>query len=297
MKIHLISCPYYLGHRDVGMGAGPSRLVEGGAAQALQASGHEVSVTTVDYSGPLDHEIGATFAVNALLADEVRKAIGSAAFPIVLAGNCNSCVGTLAGLGLNEIAVAWFDAHGDFHSPDTTASGFFDGMGLHIATGNSWSTIASTIPGFKPVAERDVILVGARDLDSGEDELLEQSAIELIDLAAVRARGGGGGGGGAGGVAGGLAAPFDAVSSRTRDLYLHVDMDVLDPEVAPANEYQPKDGLRLDEFGEAIEMVGDRFQVRAASLTCYDPQVDAGGKGVEAGLEVLRMLGDIGWGP
>lgn len=287
VNISVISSPYYLGHRDVGMGAGPTAFVNGGAVETLRDSGHDVSHVTLDFDGSVDHEVGATFAVNTLLAGQVRRAVGSGAFPIVLSGNCCSCVGTLAGLGLAEVAVAWFDAHGDFNSPDTTGSGFFDGMGLHIATGNSWRTIAATVEGFRPVAERNVILAGVRDLDGGEQELIESSAITTVDYATLKAEG----------IAGGLAAPLDAVSSRIRDLYLHVDIDVLDPVVAPANEYQPAGGLRLEELSLALEMIGDRFQVRAAALACYNPAVDGTGIGCEAGLEVLRMFGDIGWGP
>ena len=287
MNISLISSPYYLGHRDVGMGAGPSHFFEAGAAQLLASDGHDVSPVTLEFDGSVDHEVGATFAINALLAEEVRRATGEGAFPIVLAGNCCSCLGTVAGLGVNDISVVWFDAHGDFHSPDTTGSGFFDGMGLHIATGNSWRGMAERIPGFIPVAERDVILTGVRDLDAGEDDALERSAVCLVDYPTLSARG----------ITGALAAPFDALSSRKRDLYLHVDLDVLDPEVAPVNAYQPDGGLRLEQLREALEMIGDRFQVRAAALACYDPQLDAAGKGLEAGLEVLRMFGDIGWGP
>ena len=99
------------------------------------------------------------------------------------------------------------------------------------------------------------------------------------------------------GVVSALVVPLDSVSSRTRDLYLHVDLDVLDPQVAPANPYQPSSGLTIAELIEALEMIGDRFQVRAAALACYDPRVDPTGKGLEAGLEVLKTFGDIGWGP
>ena len=97
MNISLISSPYYLGHRDVGMGAGPTCLLQGGAVQTMQAAGHDVSTRTLEFDGSVDHEVGATFAINALLAEQVRRATAAGAFPIVLAGNCCSCLGTVAG--------------------------------------------------------------------------------------------------------------------------------------------------------------------------------------------------------
>jgi len=61
--------------------------------------------------------------------------------------------------------VLWFDAHGDFNTPESTLGGFLDGMALAIATGRCWTGLAATVPGFTPVAEENVVLVGARDLD------------------------------------------------------------------------------------------------------------------------------------
>ena len=287
MRITLVSSPYDLGHRDIGMGAGPTRLVKDGAEQVLRDAGHDVTVVTVNATDAPAHEIGATFLVNRLIADAVRAAVASGRFPIVLGGNCNVCLGAIGGLGLPELAVAWFDAHGDYHSPNTTGSGFFDGMALHIATGDSWGKLASTIPGFRPVAPRNVILTGVRDLDAEEEDLLDDSAVAVCDDAALRE----------GGVRAALAPFLDAVASRTRDLYLHVDPDVLDPTVAAINTFQPGGGLRLEELREALDMIGDRFQVRAAAVASYSPAVDRGGTGLQAGLEVLQAFGDIGWGP
>ncbi len=287
MDIRLIACPYDLGHRDAGMGAGPKAFLELGAEQVLRDAGHGVSVVTVEAPDAQSNEIGAAFEINALLAAEVRHAFGSGVFPIVLAGNCNHCLGAVSGVGLAELGAVWFDAHGDFNSPDTSRSGFFDGMALHVATGNSWRAAAGTIPGFRPLSERNVALAGVRDLDEAERAALDASSIVLVEEPALLDAG----------IEAGLAPALDAVSSRMRDIYVHVDLDVLDPAIAPINGYQPPGGLDVSQLVAALEMIGQRFQVRAAALASYDPAFDPDGKGLEAGLEVLEAFGDIGWGP
>jgi arginase len=111
----------------------------------------------------------------------------------VLSGNCHSCLGTLAGLQAEQAlghprrtGIVWFDAHADFNTPDTTPSGFFDGTALSAATGGSWRTLTSTIPGFRPVDEARVVLVGAGDIDPGVDDLLERSAIVTVTVEDMR---------------------------------------------------------------------------------------------------------------
>ena len=91
-------------------------------------------------------EIGTAFELNRLLSKEVKAAVGDGMFPMVLSGNCNSCLGTIAGINSGQLGVVWFDAHGEFNTPETTQSGFLDGMPLAMATGRCWKTILKTIP-------------------------------------------------------------------------------------------------------------------------------------------------------
>ena len=97
-------------------------------------------------------------------------------------------VGTLGGLGTGPTGVRWFDAHGDFNTPESTLGGFLDGMALAIATGRCWIGLAATVPGFTPVAEENVVLVGARDLDPAEGELLRASRVQHLPSDAPTSR-------------------------------------------------------------------------------------------------------------
>lgn len=283
MHVSLIAVPYYLGHRDLGMGRGPTALLEHGAERVLADAGHDVTTSVIAYDGSVGHEVGAFFAVCRLVAEAVRAARDADRLPIVLAGNCGTAVGTVAGLGEDHLGVVWLDAHGDFHTPDTTGSGFFDGMPLTLVTGGAWRTMLGTVPGFAAIPERHVLLAGVRDLDPGEDERVRHSSLIQADFATLTTKG----------IAPSLVPGLELLASRVDSLYVHVDADVLHRRLVPASTYSPPGGLMPEQLDEALALIEGRFAVRAASMNCYDPDFDADGQGIAPALRVLVRLASL----
>jgi arginase len=278
MRVRLIRVPYDAGNRGMRMGAGPERLAA--SAIRLRARGIEVDEAAVEAPAGLRTEIGTTFALHRAVAAEVRGAVAAGAFPLVLSGNCGSAIGALAGAGAGT-GIAWFDGHGDFNTPETTVSGFLDGMALAVATGRCFRPLALSVPGFVPVAEQDAFLVGARDLDPAERAALEASALGWVTVGAVRRLGA-------------AAALQPALARiRARRLHLHVDLDVHDPALAPANRFAPADGLTPAEVQDAIRAIAGARPICAASLSAYDPSVDPEGRALEAGLQIVDLLADL----
>ena len=209
------------------MGRGPTVLLDQhGLAERLSSDGFDVAVDTVEIPDGLVPEIARTFELNRRLAVSVRNARAEGAFPLVLSGNCNCSWGATAGsFGDDAPAVLWLDAHADFDVPDDNLSGFLDVMALSTLTGACWQALAATVPGFRPVPERNVLLVGVRDLDDYQRKRLQESEISVSW-----------GGGDP------VLEAFDPGASR---MYLHVDLDSLDPSVGQANEFSAPDGLSL----------------------------------------------------
>jgi arginase len=255
----LIAVPYHLGHRGIGTGAGPLRLLEAAGGQGI----------VVEVTEPAPHETSAAFAVNRALAEAVR----GEPHPLILAGNCNHCVGALAAVG-EPAGIIWFDAHGDFNTPETSPSGFLDGMALAIATGRCWRSLAASVPGFRPVPEEHVLLAGARDLDPAERQALESSRVMTSHASPDR-----------------LQPALDLLARRVRRVYLHVDVDVLDPREAVVNQYATPGGITLAQLLEAIRMVQERFEAPAAAIASYNPECDQDGKGAAACLAILQAFG------
>jgi arginase len=203
------------------------------------------------------------------------------AFPLILAGNCNTAaIGALAGIGSMQPSIVWLDGHADFCTPETTKTGFLDGMGLAMATGRCWTQMTSELPGFQPVPDERTLLVGAHEIEAREREDLRCSAIVHVTVDAIRRESAGRA----------LADPLSRVRVVTRATYLHVDLDVHEPTLARANPLAPSGGLTPDEVRAAVRVVATVLPVRVASLTAYDPDGDSD----EAMLGVaLRLVNDL----
>jgi arginase len=263
----------------VEMGAGPQRLIADPATSGeLRAQGWELDSETIAAPDADDPEIVRVAEADRGLARAVRSAVEDGAFPVVLAGNCNSSLGTVAGLerGARPIGVVWFDAHPDFDTPDRSL-GFFDGMGLAILTGNGWELLRGTIPGFAPVQERDVVLVGVRDLEEHQRAPLQASALRTLPGSSFGAAA--------------YTEALDELASRVRRVYLHIDLDVLDPSEGRANRFAAEDGLSLSRLTWAVETVFDRLEVAAAAITAYDPGLDEDGRMARAASRVIVTVG------
>ncbi len=280
MSIALIQVPWDSGHRGRRMGGGPLELVDQGLAGVLSDRGHETRRASVEADLDLPAENAVAFQLAGTLAREVRAARKGGSFPLVLAGNCNSCLGTVPGLGADRVGVIWFDAHGDFNTPETSASGFLDGMALATLTGRCWTAAVETIPGFAPVPEERVVLVGVRHLDPEEERALAESRISMVAPELMGERG----------VEATLVPALERLEDRVDGVYVHVDLDVLDPEVARANAFAAPGGLSLEELLACVEEIGARFDLVGAALAAYDPAADPERRALGAAFEVAVGL-------
>ena len=283
----LLYLPYDSGHRNARMGRGPLYFRDHGAVERLRTSGHDAAESLVDATAAFPTEVGTTFALQHALSGAVRAAIEGGRFPLVLAGNCSSSLGTVSGVrsatpnDSSPVGVIWLDAHADFNTPETTTSGFLDRMALAALTGRCWHGMTAAIPGFRPASDTHVVLVGARDIDAAEDELLSQSRVMRVEASHLRTAGAD--------VA--LADTFNELARRTvTRVYLHIDLDVHDPADAQANQYAVPGGLSPATVRELVRVVAARFTIAAAALTAYDPGFDAGGRMLETGLKLIAEI-------
>jgi arginase len=178
------------------------------------------------------------------------------------------------------LGVVWFDAHGEFNTPETTLSGFLDGMPLAIATGRCWKAVARTIPEFATVKEANVILVGARDLDAEEQQQLEQSDINLIRSEGRED----------GDILRSVEAALAGLKDRVTAVYLHIDMDAFEVGEGRANHYGATGGLSADLIAEAIAITKKQFKIQSSTLASFDPAGDTKGLFLQAGLRCIRKI-------
>lgn len=272
MRITLVVVPYDSGYLDARTGAGPRHLVTNGLPENLRDAGHDVEVSEVLLPPGFHTEVTAGVALMRRTAEEVGAVLEGDRFPLVLSGNCGVALGMSAALGPETTGILWFDAHGDLNTPETTPSGFFDGMGYAMLLGHGWQQLAATVPGYAPLPSAHAALLGARDLDSGERALIDRTGMLFLPPATLRGEA--------------SREALVALGRRVEQIYVHVDADVLDPTVLRGNELSVPGGLDPEEVVAAAGVALREAPLSGLSVGSYDPNEDD----PEAGPRVLGQL-------
>jgi arginase len=256
--VEIILAPFHGGMRGYNVGGGPLRLMEMGLAERLNAAAEDVHVCDLGEIPECEGEVGRAFEVKRRVAGAVSDAVREGRFPVVLAGNCNSEVGTFAGLGSPDADLIWFDGHTDFYTPDDTTSGYFDSMGAATLVGLCWHALAATVPGFRPLSPRRLVYCGSRNI---EVRLVKRIASEGIRMVRGDAH-----------QPPAFAAALDSLlGARSAPVLIHLDMDCLNTSEGQANEYAEPGGLSGKDLLDCFDHVLARSSPRALTVASYDP--------------------------
>ena len=257
------------------MGRGPAAILERGLADQLRSKQLEVHVTSIALPDTFQPEGSALVELQLQAARAVREAVSRDARPILLSGNCGpAALGATGALGSKTTGVIWFDAHADFNTPETSASGFLDGMALSILTGRCWPRLAARFESFQPVPMEHIIQIGVRNMDPEEAMQLEQTAITRISPKELSR----------------VGDAIDKLAQRVPKVYVHVDTDVIDSAEGCANTYACPGGLMLQDLYHALEMIGASVRIGAGSITSYDPEADRDGRIGRAIPRLVELL-------
>jgi arginase len=280
MRLRLLLAPYDAGRFDTRMGAGPFAVARAGAARRLRSLGHDVDEMTVEPSSTWRAELRTAFELHREIAAAVAGARREHRIPILLPGNCNATLGVIAGLDERRVGLVWLDAHSDFVTPDHDTWGSLDGQGLAMIGGRCWRGLTSSVPGFAPLPEKNVVLIGARRLEPAELAALDGSAVTWMPPAEARD-------------AAHTASALDALARGVDAVHLHVDLDVFDPSIAPANEYAVPGGLYMRDVERIVRETAGRVPIVSATLAAYDPSYDPEGRIREVALGLLQLVAEV----
>ena len=206
---------------------------------------------------PRDRWLTAAREACRTLADGVLASMRDGAMPTVVGGECTLVAGALSGAltAEPELSLVYFDAHGDFNTLATTPSHYIAGMVLAHVCGRSVAPLL--FPGARKIAEDHVALVGARALDSGELANLDRSRVLRIRLDAEHRD------------SSGLVA-----WTRRRPVWLHLDVDVIDPAEFPAVAFPALGGPSLIAIADVMRQIFSVADVRGLSICGYDARAD-----------------------
>lgn len=187
---------------------------------------------------------------NANFADLVREGrLRSDAITIGLEANCNDLLGMLAGLkydgdgNTNRVGLVFVDAHGDFNVPETTLSGMLGGMPVAIAAGHALHNLRNTagLPDALPMSH--ILWGGVRDLDPLEAGRFREHEVQQVSVQDIRD------------LSANMKSQFDNLASQVDLVYVHIDMDVLDPAEVPGHGLTVPDGPSSKDLAEAIALM------------------------------------------
>jgi arginase len=281
MDISLIAIPYSNDVARWGAANGPQAFLDLGLAQALKTRGHQIKQTTW-IELPREKRARDTVVNLGYLAARasaaVADAIQSGLFPLVLEGNCTHCVGPAGGVAraLGSAGIAWYDAHGDMHTMQTTSTGLLGGMPFGVCMGWEFDDWRERAGLHTPVSENACALLGASDLDPEEEEALNAHPIARLDAQDMQRD--------AGDKTYALLAPRAA---NAAGWYLHFDMDVAGTDevpggLTPAPHWPPRAELLA-----SVAATARSVPMRCFGLAAYDPGGDPGRKGAKLGIEVV----------
>jgi arginase len=286
MRVDLVTVPYRYDERGEGLGAGPDALLAAGLLEQLRAAGIDLAGPHEAHLDPALREEGRTaLNIGRLGADTARlvaaaRRNGDGVF--VLAGDDTAAIGVVSGLeqaagAATAIGVVWVDAHGDFNTPETSFSGILAGMPVAILAGLAgplWRNAAGLAT---PLATGNIILAGVRELDEKEEELIRSTdaqvvpATELCDGDT-------------------FAQAIDQLIRRCALLYLHVDLDVLDPRFVPSASTPSANGLSIKELVATMATVLQTEQVAAVTISSLNP--GAGARGQRSVASTMKTIAE-----
>ena len=267
--IEVILAPYHGGVRGVRVGAGPVRLMELGLTEDLKRAGIGVSVSDLGQIPECEGELGP--------ACTVSEAIRAGRFPLVLSGNCNAEVGTYAGLGSPDVPLVWFDGHTDFYTPDDIDQGYFDSMGAATLTGQCWGRLASTVPGFVPLAPHRLIYCGSRHLEVRLLQRLSAAGVSMVE-------------GGTRSSQSFAERLGNLLPGTSEGALIHLDMDCVDTSVGMANEYAEPGGLLREDLLACLDGIVARCEPLALTVASYDPGQPGGDQIGELAIAAIKRV-------
>ena len=289
-RIDLIGLATDAGASARGATMGPEALRIAGLTETLEGLGHPVADTgdfRPEDSGPDPKRRRAEIlAVAAEASERGYRSLDTDGLPLFLGGDHSISMGSVSGVARwcaeheRELFVLWFDAHGDFNTPTISPSGNLHGMALALLCGEDEFDDAFGGAWRGKVDPANVTLFGVRSIDPGERALLMERGVDVIDMRTIDEQG--------------ATQPIRQMIDRVRDsgghLHLSLDVDALDPSIAPAVGTRVPGGLTYREAHLVMELLHDAGIVGSLDIVELNPFLDHGGQSAVLLVDLAASL-------
>ncbi len=291
-QIEVIGVPLDLGQQRRGVDMGPSALRVAGLEAKLEALGHTVTdrgnvhvpVAETRRRGDAHARFLKEIAqCDQEIAEGVQQALGRNATPIVLGGDHSVAAGTVAGVANyfrakdQAVGLIWIDAHSDINTPETSTSGNVHGMPLAALLGMGPAELSNLLGWSPKVLPQHTVLVGIRDVDEPEREIIRRAGIPAYTMRDIDERG----------LRAVMEKAIDAAAKGTAGYHVSMDMDWVDPEEAPGVGTPVPGGATYREAHLAMEILADHGGMLSLEVAEVNPILDEHNRTAELAVQLI----------
>jgi arginase len=281
-RVKIFGVPVDLGVRPLGVEMGPTAIRCAGLTEALQYN----DIEYVDY-GDLkinrqinqNESIGEIARISEELAELVSETIEYGYIPIILGGDHSVSIGSITGVSkkAERLGLLWLDCHPDANTPETSPTGNVHGMTVAIALGYGYPQLVNCAEFSPKVLPENMCIIGAKDIDKGEKELLNRVGVRTFTLSDIERYG--------------IVYIFEEavkiVSNRTDRIHVSFDVDVLDPIIAPGTGIFSRGGLSYREISYITKILGKKNVITSCDFIGINPLADIRNQTSELIVELL----------
>lgn len=288
VKVDVIKNPYG-GSRNVPeLSTSPDYIHAAGLERLIAEWGGELirPIQDVRLSDEQEQQYGAwnrMALANANFADAVREGLVHDPITIGLHANCNGLLGTLAGLkydadgNARRVGLVFIDAHGDFNTPETTLSGMLGGMPVAVAAGHALHNLRRTAGLEEPLPMSHIVWGGVRDVDPLEASRFEEYNVQQFSVKDIRE------------LSAHLRQQMHSLADAVDVIYVHIDMDVLDPAEVPGHDLAVGDGPSSSDLAAAISLMFENPKTKALGIASTPASnLDPDGVSRQAALNLIE---------
>ena len=288
VKVDVIKNPYGGARNVPELSTGPDYIHAAGLERLIGEWGGELvrPIQDIRLDAEQERQYGEwnrMALANANFAAVVREGLRDDLITIGLEANCNDLLGMLAGLkydaegNARRVGLVFIDAHGDFNVPETTLSGMLGGMPVAVAAGHALHNIRNTTGLAEPLPMSHILWGGVRDLDPLEADRFSEYEVQQFSVQDIRE------------LSPGLKTQFGDLADSVDAVYVHIDMDVLDPAEVPGHNLTVPDGPSSKELATALMWMFENPKTAALGIASTPSfNLDPDGVSRQAALNLIE---------
>ena len=288
IKVDVIKNPYSGARNTPELSTNPDYIHAAGLERLIAKWGGELirPVQDIRLNAEQERQYGEwnrMALANSNFAEVVREGLQDGLITVGLEANCNDLLGMLSGLkydsdgNARRVGLVFYDSHGDFNIPETTLSGMLGGMPVAVAAGHALHNLRQTTGLAEPLPMSDIMWGGVRDLDPLEADRFREYEVRQISVRDIRE------------ISDNFRKQFAALADEVEVVYVHVDMDVLEPDEVPGHGLTVPDGPSSKALAAAIAVMFENPKTVALGIAST-PSFNADPDGVsrQAALNLIE---------